>query len=203
MPRVWTQPRRLYCVCTQWLTHTILIAWSQNGHRYRLILSYPQHLWYDLHAASWICYRGSTVAFQGILAFTTDLLNPDDSNGQQPVAESKISTLCRYPSGPDKYFAKRSKGPQRRAWGITSGIRIYIRLFFTFRPDIAVTHIKNCLSWPHYRAKCCYYLSNQKSTFKVLRLLESIVCSTRSRINSSLRTAVIIWPINHSLSDLI
>ena len=42
----------------------------------------------DLDAASWICYRGSTVAFQGILAGLRPIyLNPDDSVADNnPVA---------------------------------------------------------------------------------------------------------------------
>ena len=102
----------------------------------------------DLDNAAWICYRGSTVAFQGILAGLRPIyLNPDDSVADNnPVPESIKYQRCA--SGPQdliNILHKDQNAPKEGREELPAALEFASGYFSPFRPDIAVTHIKNCL----------------------------------------------------------
>ena len=103
----------------------------------------------DLEAASWICYRGSTVAFQGILAGLRPIyLNPDDSVADNnPVPESiKFQRCASTLNDLINILHKDQNAPKEGREELPAALEFASGYFSPFRPDIAVTHIKNCLS---------------------------------------------------------
>ena len=103
----------------------------------------------DLDAASWICYRGSTVAFQGILAGLRPIyLNPDDSVADNnPVPKTiKFQRCADTPQDLINILHKDQKAPKEGREELPAALEFTSGYFSAFRPDIAVTHIKNCLS---------------------------------------------------------
>ena len=102
----------------------------------------------DLDAASWICYRGSTVAFQGILAGLRPIyLNPDDSIADNnPVPESiKFQRCAGGPQDLINILHKDQDAPKEGREELPAALEFASGYFSLFRSDIAVTHIKNCL----------------------------------------------------------
>ena len=102
----------------------------------------------DLDAASWICYRGSTVAFQGILAGLRPIyLNPDDSIADNnPVPESiKFQRCAGGPQDLINILHKDQNAPKEGREELPAALEFASGYFSPFRPDIAATHIKNCL----------------------------------------------------------
>lgn len=102
----------------------------------------------DLDNASWICYRGSTVAFQGILAGLRPIyLNPDDNVADNnPVPENIKFQRCA--SGPQDLINILHKDQNTLKEGreeLPAALEFASSYFSPFRPDIAVTHIKNYL----------------------------------------------------------
>jgi hypothetical protein len=103
----------------------------------------------DLEAASWICYRGSTVAFQGISAGLRPIyLNPDDCVADNnPVPESiKFQRCASDPQDLINILRKDQNAPKEGREELPAALEFVSGYFSPFRPDIAVTHIKNCLS---------------------------------------------------------
>ncbi len=103
----------------------------------------------DLKAASWICYRGSTVAFQGILAGLRPIyLNPDDSLADNnPVPENiKFQRCATKPQDLINILNKDQKTPEEGRKELPEAIEFASGYFAPFRPDIAVSHIKNYLT---------------------------------------------------------
>ena len=103
----------------------------------------------DLDAASWICYRGSTVAFQGILAGLRPIyLNPDDSVADNnPVPENiKFQDVQSDPQDLINILHKDQNAPKEGREELPAALEFASGYFSPFRPDIAVTHIKNHLS---------------------------------------------------------
>ena len=102
----------------------------------------------DLEAGSWICYRGSTVAFQGILSGLRPIyLNPDDSVADNnPVPESVTFQRCAgTPQDLINILHKDQNAPKEGCEELPAALKFASGYFSPFRPDIAVTHIKNCL----------------------------------------------------------
>ena len=103
----------------------------------------------DLDNASWICFRGSTVAFQGILAGLRPIyLNPDDSvanNNPLPVS-IKFQRCAGAPQDLINILRKDQKAPKEGREELPAALKFASSYFSPFRPDIALTHIRNYLS---------------------------------------------------------
>ena len=124
----------------------MIAAWPLNPSNF--ILS-KASLDDDLDAASWICYRGSTVAFQGILAGLRPIyLNPDDSiTDNNPVPESiKFQRCASDPQELINILRKDQTTPKKGREELPEALKFASGYFAPFHPDIAVTHIKHCLS---------------------------------------------------------
>ena len=103
----------------------------------------------DLKAASWICYRGSTVAFQGILSGLRPIyMNPDDSLADNnPLPENLKFQRCADNARDLVNILQRDiQNPERGREELSAALKFASTYFSTFRPDVAIAHIKNNLS---------------------------------------------------------
>ena len=103
----------------------------------------------DLKVASWICYRGSTVAFQGILAGLRPIyLNPDDSEADNnPVPKSiRFQRCAENPQDLIDILKKDRNAPEEGRNELPVALDFANGYFSPFRPNIALKHIKKYLS---------------------------------------------------------
>ncbi len=106
-------------------------------------------LYDDLDAASWICYRGSTVAFQGILAGLRPIyLDPDNNAAENdPVPHSlQFQRSVRGPQDLVNILQKDQNTPEEGRKELPAALKFASDYFSPFCPDIAVAHIKKHLS---------------------------------------------------------
>lgn len=137
---------RLHPVISPTHFDSMTSAWSPVPSNFILSLAPLDN---DLDAASWICYRGSTVAFQGILAGLRPIyLNPDDSvDHNNPIPENIKFQRCA--SGPQDLIdilRKDQKASNGAREELHTALEFASGYFSPFRPDIAVKHIKHHLS---------------------------------------------------------
>ena len=143
-----TQPfvLRLHPVINPSDVNAMMTAWSPAPSNFTLSTASLDD---DFDAASWICYRGSTVAFQGILAGLRPIyLDPDDSAADNdPVPENiKFQKCARGPQDLINILQKDRNAPEEGRKELPEALEFASGYFAPFRPDIAVAHIKNCLS---------------------------------------------------------
>lgn len=103
----------------------------------------------DLSAASWICYRGSTVSFQGILAGLRPIyLNPDNSiDDNNPVPKNiKFQRCASTPQDLIDILQKDRTPTQEGGRELSAALEFASSYFSPFRSDVAVAHIKSHLS---------------------------------------------------------
>jgi hypothetical protein len=137
---------RLHPVIDPSDVHAMMAAWSLAPINFTLSTASLDD---DLDAASWICYRGSTVAFQGILAGLRPIyLDPDDSAADNdPVPENvKFQKCARSPQDLINILQKDRNAPEEGRKELPAALEFACSYFSPFRPDIAVAHIKNYLS---------------------------------------------------------
>ena len=137
---------RLHPVISQANFYRMTLAWSSVPSNFILSIAPLDN---DLDAASWICYRGSTVVFQGIMAGLRPIyLNPDDSvANNNPIPENIKFQRCA--SGPQDLIDILRKDQKASNGGreeLPTALEFASGYFSPFRPDIAVAHIKHHLS---------------------------------------------------------
>lgn len=102
----------------------------------------------DLQKASWLCYRGSTMAFQGILAGLRPIyLDPDKSYvDNNPVPKNvKFQRVARNPDDLICILKQDQSCPDTGRDELQEGRKIAANYFAPFCPNILVDHIKRCL----------------------------------------------------------
>lgn len=103
----------------------------------------------DLDAASWVCYRGSTVAFQGILAGLRPIyLNSDNSEADNnPVPKNIMFQRCARNSQDliDILLDDRST-PEKGRKELPAAQEFASDYFSPFHPNTILTHLNNILS---------------------------------------------------------
>ena len=137
---------RLHPVINPSDVDAMMAAWSPAPSNFTLSTASLDD---DLDVASWICYRGSTVAFQGILAGLRPIyLDPDDSAADNnPVPESiKFQRCANDPQELINILRKDQNAPKEGREELPAALEFASGYFSPFRPDIAVAHIKNYLS---------------------------------------------------------
>ena len=125
---------------------SMIAAWSPTPSNFKLSKATLDD---DLSAASWICYRGSTVAFQGILAGLRPIyLNPDDSAANNnPIPENiKFQRCALDPQDLIDILHKDQTTSDGAHEELPKALEFASGYFSPFRPDIAVKHIKYHLS---------------------------------------------------------
>jgi hypothetical protein len=137
---------RLHPVIDPTDIQSILRAWSALPSNF--ILS-NNTLNLDLAAASWICYRGSTVAFQGVLAGLRPIyINPDNSEPSSNPFPKDINFQKCVKNSDDlvKILQEDHSYPNSGQSEIFKAVKFASGYFCPLNPDIAIQHIKNQLS---------------------------------------------------------
>ena len=136
---------RLHPVIDPSKVNDMLSSWSPCPPNFKLSVSSLDD---DLQKASWLCYRGSTVAFQGILAGLRPIyLDPDNSYlDNNPVPKNiKLQRVVRNIDELICILKQDQSCPNTGNDELQEGRKIAANYFSPFCPNIVVDHVKSIL----------------------------------------------------------
>ncbi|MCE2517552.1 MAG: hypothetical protein J4F41_06915 [Alphaproteobacteria bacterium] len=103
----------------------------------------------DFARSSWLCYRGSTMAFQGVLAGLRPIyLDPDDMvqhNDPMP-ADVDFRRVAQTPEELLAIIAADQSAPHKGQAELTSALEFAHDYVMPLAPDVLTQHVKTCLS---------------------------------------------------------